>query len=54
LREDARAVASAAFVLGGAPFAERWFIWRSVEDMAADCLTLTSSRILKGPAESKQ
>jgi hypothetical protein len=53
LREDAGAInagtagglASAACVLGGTPFADRWFIWRSVEDMAADCLTMTRSRI---------
>jgi len=35
----------AAGVLGATPFADRWFIWRSVEDMAADCLTMTRSRI---------
>lgn len=53
LREDARAInaetagglASAACVLGGTPFADRWFVWRSVEDMAADGLTMTRSRI---------
>jgi len=44
-RRTAGGLASAACVLGGTPFADRWFIWRSVEDMAADCLTMTRSRI---------